>query len=69
MLLDQLLFELSYKNTETHTNTLTDSDEYCGKWRKNSKSGRDLAFEQTMPNVELVRDISIYMYVLQYVSS
>ena len=26
---------------------------YCGKWRKISKSRRDL--DQTMPNVELVR--------------
>ena len=26
---------------------------YCGKWRKISKSRRDLDLDQTMPNVEL----------------
>ena len=30
---------------------------YCGKWRKISKSHRDLDLDQTMPNVELVRAI------------
>ena len=39
---------------------------YCGKWRKISKSRRDLDLDQTMPNVELVQAISIYS-VLQYV--
>ena len=27
---------------------------YCGKWRKISKSRRDLDLDWTMPNVELV---------------
>ena len=31
---------------------------YCGKWRKISKSHRDLDLDQTKPNVELVRAIS-----------
>ena len=30
---------------------------YCGKWRKISKSRRDLDLDQTMPNVELVQAI------------
>ena len=30
---------------------------YCGKWRKISKSRRDLDLDRTMPNVELVRAI------------
>ena len=33
---------------------------YCGKWRKISKSSRDLDLDRTMPNVELVRAIFIY---------
>ena len=37
---------------------------YCGKWRKISKSRRDLDLDRTMPNVELVRAIFI---ILQYV--
>ena len=36
---------------------------YCGKWRKISKSHRDLDLDQTMPNVELVRAIFIYYTV------
>ena len=32
----------------------------CGKWRKNSKSHRDLDLDPTMPIIELVRDIFIY---------
>ena len=31
---------------------------YCGKWRKISKSRRDLDLDRTMPNVELLRAIS-----------
>ena len=31
---------------------------YCGKWRKISKSRRDLDLDWTMPNVKLVRAIS-----------
>ena len=31
---------------------------YCGKWRKISKSRRDLDLDRTMPNVELIRAIS-----------
>ena len=38
---------------------------YCGKWRKISKSRRDLDLDRTMPNVELVR--AIFMYILQHV--
>ena len=30
---------------------------YCGKWRKISKSRRDLDLDRTMPNVERVRAI------------
>ena len=37
---------------------------YCRKWRKISKSYRDLDRDQTMPNVELVRAI---FHILQYV--
>ena len=33
---------------------------YCGKWRKISKSRRDLDLDQKMPNVELIRAIFIY---------
>ena len=32
----------------------------CGKWRKISKSRRDLDLDRTMPNVELIRAIFIY---------
>ena len=38
---------------------------YCGKWRKISKSRRDLDLDRTMPNVELVRAIFIYYNILQ----
>ena len=31
---------------------------HCGKWRKTSKSRRDLDLDRTMPNVELIRAIS-----------
>ena len=37
---------------------------YCGKWRKISKSRRDLDLDRTMPNVELVKS---YFHRLQYV--
>ena len=38
---------------------------YCGKWRKISKSHRDLDLDQTMPNVELVRAIFIYYSIFK----
>ena len=38
---------------------------YCGKWRKISKSRRDLDLDRTMPNVELVRAIFIYYNLFQ----
>ena len=36
---------------------------YCGKWRKISKSRCDLDLDRTMPNIELIRAISVYYYV------
>ena len=39
---------------------------YCGKWRKISKSRRDLDLDRTMPNVELVRAIFIYYSKLKF---
>ena len=33
---------------------------YCGKWRKISKSCRELDLDLTMPIIELVQDISYY---------
>ena len=39
---------------------------YCGKWRKISKSHRDLDLDQTMPNVELVRAIFIYYSMFKF---
>ena len=37
---------------------------YCGKWRKLSKSRCDL--DRTMPNVELIRAISIYYNMFKF---
>ena len=39
---------------------------YCGKWRKISKSRRDLDLDRTMPNVELVRAIFIYYNMFKF---
>ena len=39
---------------------------YCGKWRKISKSRRDLDLDRTMPNVELVRAIFIYYSMFKF---
>ena len=39
---------------------------YCGKWRKISKSRRDLDLDQTMPNVEHVRAIFIYYKLFKF---
>ena len=39
---------------------------YCGKWRKVSKSRRDLDLDQTMPNIELVRAIFIYHSMFKF---
>ena len=40
---------------------------YCGKWRKNSKSRRDLDFGLAMPNIELIaRDVFIYYNVFKF---
>ena len=39
---------------------------YCGKWRKISKSRRDLDLGRTMPNVELVRAIFIYYNMFKF---
>ena len=39
---------------------------YCGKWRKVSKSRRDLDLDWTMPNVELVRAIFIYYNMFKF---
>ena len=39
---------------------------YCGKWRKISKSRRDLDLGPTMPNIELVRVIFIYYNVFKF---
>ena len=39
---------------------------YCGKWRKISKSHRDLDLDPTMPIIEHVRDIFIYYNVFQF---
>ena len=41
---------------------------YCGKWRKISKSHRDLNLDRTMPNVELVRAIFIYYRCTSFTS-
>ena len=38
---------------------------YCGKWRKISKSRRDLDLGPTMHNIKLVPDIFIYYDVLK----
>ena len=39
---------------------------YCGKWRKISKSHRDLDLDRTMPNVELVQAIFIYYSMFKF---
>ena len=39
---------------------------YCGKWRKISKSRRDLDLDWTMPNVELVQAIFIYYNMFKF---
>ena len=39
---------------------------YCGKWRKFSKSCCGLDLDRTMPNVELVRAISIYYNMFKF---
>ena len=39
---------------------------YCGKWRKISKSRRDLDLDRTMPNVELVRAILVYYNMFKF---
>ena len=39
---------------------------YCCKWRKISKSRRDLDLGPTMPNIELVRVIFIYFNVFKF---
>ena len=40
---------------------------YCGKWRKISKSRRDLDFGPKMPSIELVRFIFIYYNVFKFI--
>ena len=39
---------------------------YRGKWRKISKSHRDLDLDPTMPIIELIRDIFIYYKVFEF---
>ena len=39
---------------------------YCGKWRKISKSCRDLELDQTVPNVELIRNIFICYNLFEF---
>ena len=39
---------------------------YCGKWRKISKSRRDLDLDRTMPNVELVRAVFMYYSMFKF---
>ena len=39
---------------------------YCGKWRKISKSHHDLDFDQTMPIIELDRDIFMYYNLFKF---
>ena len=39
---------------------------YCGKWRKISKSRRDLDLDRAMPNVELVQAIFIYYSMFNF---
>ena len=39
---------------------------YCGKWRKISKSCRDLDLDRTMPNVEFLRAIFIYYNMFKF---
>ena len=39
---------------------------YCGKWRKISKSRRDLDLDWTMPNVELFQAIFTYYNMFKF---
>ena len=39
---------------------------YCSKYRKKSKSCRDLDLDRTMPNVELIQAIFIYYNIFKF---
>ena len=56
-----------YKLPSLHQSLVIGPDSlYCGKWRKISKSNRDLDLHPTMPIIKLVRDICIYYSVFQF---
>ena len=51
----QMSIHVYYKLPGLHQSSVIGPDSlYCGKWRKNSKSHRDLHFDLTMPIVALV---------------
>ena len=72
ILINLVYYYLMNRHTYSHLPNMCQSWDigldslYCGKWRKNSKSGRDLDLDQAMPNVELVRAIFIHYSMFNF---